>query len=178
MTTSAPPRHARERELAVRTTALRKSYRTRKGRRVAVEGLDLRVPRGGVHGFLGPNGSGKTTTIRMLLGLIRPDSGSMTVFDEPVPGRLPAVVDRVGAIVEQPKFFPAFTAPPHPQLLPPRTPAPRRRGATGGRVPEVLAEVGLGERAGDRFRSYSLGMKQRLAIAGTLLKEPELLIFD
>src|SRR4051794_4638474 len=172
MTTSAPPRHAREPELAVRTTALRKTYRTRKGRRVAVEGLDLRVPRGGVHGFLGPNGSGKTTTIRMLLGLIRPDSGSMSVFDEPVPARLPAVVDRVGAIVEQPKFFPAFTAQRNLELLAEAIGAPRAR------IGEVLDEVGLGDRGKDRFRSYSLGMKQRLAIAGTLLKEPELLIFD
>src|SRR3954447_3042669 len=172
MTTSAPPRHAREPELAVRTTDLRKTYRTRKGRRVAVEGLDLRVPRGGVHGFLGPNGSGKTTTIRMLLGLIRPDSGTMTVFDEPVPARLGAVVDRVGAIVEQPKFFPAFTAQRNLELLADAIGAPRAR------IGEVLGEVGLGDRGGDRFRSYSLGMRQRLAIAATLLKEPELLIFD
>lgn len=172
MTTSAAPRHARAPELAVSTTALRKTYRTRKGRRVAVEALDLRVPRGGVHGFLGPNGSGKTTTIRMLLGLVRPDSGTMSLFGEPVPERLPAVVDRVGAIVEQPKFFPAFTARRNLELLASGIGAPQER------VPEVLAEVGLAERGRDRFRSYSLGMKQRLAIAGTLLKDPELLIFD
>jgi len=172
MTTSAAPRHARAPELAVSTTDLRKTYRSRRGRRVAVEGLDLRVPRGGVHGFLGPNGSGKTTTIRMLLGLIRPDSGTMTLFDQPVPERLPAVVDRVGAIVEQPKFFPAFTARRNLELLAAGIGAPKER------VPQVLEEVGLGERGRDRFRSYSLGMKQRLAIAGTLLKDPELLIFD
>ena len=172
MTTSAAPRHARAPELAVSTTDLRKTYSSRKGRRVAVEGLDLRVPRGGVHGFLGPNGSGKTTTIRMLLGLIKPDSGTMTVFDEPVPERLPHVVDRVGAIVEQPKFFPAFTARRNLELLAAGIGAPKER------VPQVLEEVGLGERGRDRFRSYSLGMKQRLAIAGTLLKDPELLIFD
>jgi len=172
MSTSAPPRHARDPGLAIATTNLRKTYRTRKGRRVAVEGLDLRVPRSGVHGFLGPNGSGKTTTIRMLLGLIRPDSGTMTVFDEPVPARLPAVVDRVGAIVEQPKFFPAFTARRNLELL------AAAIGAPPARVGQVLAEVGLADRGRDRFRSYSLGMKQRLAIAGTLLKDPELLIFD
>ena len=172
MSTSAPPRHAREPELALSTSALRKTYRTRKGTRVAVEGLDLRVPRGGVHGFLGPNGSGKTTTIRMLLGLIRPDSGTMTLFGEPVPERLPAVVDRVGAIVEQPKFFPAFTARRNLELLAAGIGAPKER------VGQVLAEVGLAERGRDRFRTYSLGMKQRLAIAGTLLKDPELLIFD
>jgi ABC-2 type transport system ATP-binding protein len=172
MTTAAAPRHARTAELAVSTTSLRKTYRTRRGRRVAVEGLDLLVPRRGVHGFLGPNGSGKTTTIRMLLGLVRPDSGTMTLFDEPVPQRLPAVIDRVGAIVEQPKFFPAFSGRRNLELLAAGIGAPRAR------VPEVLAEVGLAERGGDRFRSYSLGMKQRLAIAGTLLKDPELLIFD
>jgi ABC-type multidrug transport system ATPase subunit len=172
MSTSAPPRHASEPELALSTTSLRKTYRTRKGRRVAVEGLDLRVPRGGVHGFLGPNGSGKTTTIRMLLGLIKPDSGTMTVFGQPVPDRLPQVVDRIGAIVEAPKFFPAFTARRNLELLAAGIGAPRSR------VDQVLTEVGLGERSKDRFRSYSLGMKQRLAIAGTLLKDPDLLIFD
>ncbi len=172
MTTSAPPRHVRDPELAVSTTALRKTYRTRRGRRVAVENLDLRVPRGGVHGFLGPNGSGKTTTIRMLLGLVRPDSGSMSVFGEPVPERLPAVVDRVGAIVEQPKFFPAFTARRNLELL------AAGIGTPAARVGQVLEEVGLADRSRDRFRTYSLGMKQRLAIAGTLLKDPDLLIFD
>ena len=172
MSTSAPPRHARDGELALSTTSLRKTYRTRKGRRVAVEGLDLHVPRGGVHGFLGPNGSGKTTTIRMLLGLIKPDSGTMTVFDQPVPERLPQVVDRIGAIVEAPKFFPAFTARRNLELL------AAAIGAPSSRVDQVLTEVGLAERGKDRFRSYSLGMKQRLAIAGTLLKDPDLLIFD
>src|SRR3954447_21160246 len=108
MTTSASPRHAREPELAVRTTALRKTYRTRKGRTVAVGGLDLKVPRGGVHGFLGPNGSGKTTTIRMVLGLIRADAGEIRVFDRIVPRALPDVISRIGAIVEQPRFFPGF----------------------------------------------------------------------
>ena len=172
MTTSAPPRHARAPELAVSTTSLRKTYRGRGGRRVAVESLDLRVPRGGVHGFLGPNGSGKTTTIRMLLGLIRPDSGSMSVFGRPVPEQLPDVVGQIGAIVEQPKFFPAFTARRNLELLAAGIGAPKAR------VGEVLTEVGLAERGKDRFRSYSLGMKQRLAIAATLLKDPELLIFD
>src|SRR3954453_16898461 len=117
MSTSAPPRHARDPELAVSTTSLRKTYRTRRGRQVAVEGLDLRVPRGGVHGFLGPNGSGKTTTIRMLLGLIAADSGQMAIFGQPVPARLPQVVGSIGAIVEQPKFFPAFSGRRNLQLL-------------------------------------------------------------
>ncbi len=172
MTLDAPPRHALDPELAVATSALRKTYHGRRGRQVAVEGLDLKVPRGGVHGFLGPNGSGKTTTIRMLLGLIRADSGTMTVFGQPVPEALPRVIGSIGAIVEQPKFFPAFSGRRNLELLAAGIGAPRQR------VGEVLTEVGLGQRGRDRFKTYSLGMRQRLAIAATLLKEPELLIFD
>lgn len=159
-------------DLAVDTSALRKTYRRRGGRSVGVENLDLHVPVGGVHGFLGPNGSGKTTTIRMLLGLIRPDSGSMRIFGEEVPRRLPDVIGRVGAIVESPKFFPTFTARRNLELLAGAIGAPR------GRVDEVLESTALAERAGDRYATYSLGMKQRLAIAATLLKSPDLLIFD
>jgi len=159
-------------ELAVSTRGLRKTYRRRGTRHVAVEGLDLDVPVGGVHGFLGPNGAGKTTTIRMLLGLVRPDSGTMRVFDQPVPDRLPEVVARVGAIVEQPKFFPNFSARRNLRLL------AGGIGADPHLVDVVLADVGLADRARDRYRSYSLGMKQRLAIAATLLKDPDLLIFD
>ncbi|ANC29653.1 ABC transporter ATP-binding protein [Isoptericola dokdonensis] len=159
-------------ELAIETHGLRKTYRTVRGRTVGVEGLDLAVPQGGVHGFLGPNGSGKTTTIRMLLGLVRPDSGTAAVFGVPVPQRLPEVVARVGAIVESPKFFPAFSARRNLQLLADGIGAPRAR------VDEVIEQVGLHGRARDRYRTYSLGMKQRLAIAATLLKDPDLLIFD
>ena len=172
MTATAPPRRAQPRELAIETSALRKTYRSRRGRHVAVEGLDLKVPRGGVHAFLGPNGSGKTTTIRMLLGLIRADSGTMTVFGRPVPQQLPEVIGSIGAIVEQPKFFPAFSGRRNLELLATGIGAPRSR------VEEVLGEVGLLGRDRDAFRKYSLGMKQRLAIAGTLLKDPDLLIFD
>ena len=159
-------------DYAVEAYNLRKVYRARGGRRAAVDGLDLRVPLGGVHGFLGPNGSGKTTTIRMLLGLIRADSGYIRVFDHEVPLHLGRVVDRMGAIVEQPKFFPSFSGRKNLSLLATALDAPARR------VPEVLEEVGLADRARDRFRTYSLGMKQRLAIAATLLKDPSLLIFD
>ena len=160
-------------ELAIRTQALRKTYRTRRGKRVvAVQGLDLEVPIGGVHGFLGPNGSGKTTSIRMLLGLVRADAGTMTVFDQVVPDRLPDVVGRIGAIVESPKFFPSFSGRKNLELLADAIGAPRKR------VGEVLEETSLNERGKDRFKTYSLGMKQRLAIAATLLKQPDLLIFD
>ena len=159
-------------DVAVRTIDLRKSYLTRSGRQVAVAGLTMTVPHGGVHGFLGPNGSGKTTTIRMLLGLARPDSGTAEVFGEPVPRRIAQVIDRVGAIVESPKFFPAFTARQNLTLLASAIGSPR------GRVDEVLEATHLRQRAGDRFATYSLGMKQRLAIAATLLKDPDLLVFD
>ena len=172
MTVDTRPRRAHPQELAVETRGLRKTYRTRKGRHVAVAGLDLKVPRGGVHGFLGPNGSGKTTTIRMLLGLITADSGEMTVFERAVPQHLPEVISSIGAIVEQPKFFPAFSGRRNLELLATGIGTPK------GRVDAVLAEVGLLGRDRDAFRKYSLGMKQRLAIAGTLLKDPDLLIFD
>jgi ABC-2 type transport system ATP-binding protein len=159
-------------EYAIDATGLRKTYRSRKGRQVAVAGLDLKVPNGGVHGFLGPNGSGKTTTIRMLLGLITADSGTMRVFDQELPAALPSVIGRIGAIVEQPKFFPAFSGRKNLALL------AQGIGVPKARVGAVLDEVGLGDRGRDKFRTYSLGMKQRLAIAGTLLKDPDLLIFD
>ncbi len=160
-------------EPAISTRGLRKTYRRFDlSQVVAVEGLDLDVPAGGVHGFLGPNGSGKTTTIRMLLGLARPDAGQIHLFGQPVPERLPDVVGRIGAIVEQPKFVPMFSARRNLRIL-----------ATAIEVPEttvedVLERVGLRERARDPFRRFSLGMKQRLAIAATLLKDPDLLIFD
>jgi ABC-2 type transport system ATP-binding protein len=157
---------------AIEALGLRKSYRTRRGRQVAVADLDLRVPAGGVHGFLGPNGSGKTTTIRMLLGLISAEAGRMRVFDTEVPQHLPAVVDRIGAIVEQPKFFPAFSGRKNLQLL------AQAIGTDRSQVGRVLEEVGLADRASSKYRTYSLGMKQRLAIAATLLKDPDLLIFD
>ncbi|WP_246165945.1 ABC transporter ATP-binding protein [Nocardioides psychrotolerans] len=157
----------------IETTGLHKEFRSRRGGlRVAVQGLDLAVPRGGVHGFLGPNGSGKTTTIRMLLGLARASKGSMELFGHPVPQSLPAVIDRVGAVVESPKFSPNFSGRQNLVLL------ARTIGAPTGRVDAAIETVGLTGRDRDRFKSYSLGMKQRLAIAATLLKDPELLILD
>jgi ABC-2 type transport system ATP-binding protein len=139
---------------------------------VAVDGLDLAVPRGGVHGFLGPNGSGKTTTIRMLLGLARASDGEMRLFGEPVPKQLPAVIDRVGAVVEEPKFTPGFSGHRNLSLL------ARSIGISPDRVDSAIDRVGLADRAKDRYKSYSLGMRQRLAIAAALLKSPELLILD
>jgi ABC-2 type transport system ATP-binding protein len=157
----------------IETTGLRKEFRTRRGRRVvAVDGLDLTVAAGGVHGFLGPNGSGKTTTIRMLLGLARASTGDMRLFGEQVPHRLPSVMPRVGAVVEQPKFVPTFTGRKNLVLL------ARSVGVPTSSVDAALEQVGLAGRGKDRYKGYSLGMKQRLAIAATLLKSPDLLILD
>jgi ABC-2 type transport system ATP-binding protein len=153
--------------------AVSKSYR-RRGRppQRALDGLDLVVESGGVHGFLGPNGSGKTTTIRVLLGLIRPDAGEVRLLDRPVPAALPSVVGSVGALVETPLFFPGFSGRRNLRLLAEAAGVPRTR------VEEVLAVVDLTDRADDRFKGYSLGMKQRLGIAAALLKSPRLLVLD
>jgi ABC-type multidrug transport system ATPase subunit len=159
-------------EPAIRTRGLRKTYRSFSLREVvAVEGLDLEVPVGGVHAFLGPNGAGKTTTIRMLLGLVRPDAGSIQVMGETLPAGLEAGLRRVGAVVEQPRFFPAFSGRRNLSLL-------ARSVGAEARVDALIAQVGLAERAHEKFRTYSLGMKQRLALAATLLKDPELVILD
>lgn len=159
-------------DFAIEARALRKVYRTRRGRQVAVDDLDLLVPPTGVHGFLGPNGSGKTTTIRMLLGLIRSDGGSMRILGHQVPQHLPEAINSIGAIVEQPRFFPNFSGRLNLELTADVIGVPRDK------VERVLDQVGLRDRASDAFRTYSLGMKQRLAVAGTLLKDPQVLIFD
>ncbi len=151
---------------------LAKVYRRRKGRTVAVDGLDLAVPEGGVFGFLGPNGSGKTTTIRCVLGLARPTKGSVRLLGRPVPEGLAQSIRQVGAIVESPALFPTMSGRDNLKLLG----AIDRIGAK--RVDDVLAEVGLSERAGDQVKKYSLGMRQRLALAAALLKDPALLILD
>ncbi|MFS3130523.1 ABC transporter ATP-binding protein [Nocardioides sp. Bht2] len=159
-------------ELVIETHGLRKTFKSRGQTRVAVGGLDLAVPAGGVHGFLGPNGSGKTTTIRMLLGLASATSGEMRLFGTPVPERLPEVIGRIGAVVESPKFAPNFSGRQNLLLL------SRSIGEPDSRVDEALAQVSLTGRDKEHFRGYSLGMKQRLAIAATLLKKPDLLILD
>ena len=155
-------------EWAIRATGLVKRY----SGRAVLDGLDLNVPLGGVHGLLGPNGSGKTTSIRILLGLVRANGGEACILGEPVPKRLPQVIGRVGAIVESPKFSPRMTGRHNLNVLAQSIGVPLRR------VSEVLLEVGLAADADRHFTVYSLGMKQRLAIAATLLKRPEVLIFD
>ncbi len=125
-----------------------------------------------MHGFLGPNGSGKTTTIRVLLGLVRADAGELRLLGEPVPDALPCVLGSVGALVETPLFFPTFSGRLNLQLLAETAGVPRSR------VEECLEIVDLRERADERFNGYSLGMKQRLGIAAALLKAPRLLVLD
>ena len=152
---------------------LHKEYRRWRGEPLrAVDGLDLSVPEGGVFGFLGPNGSGKTTTIRCMLGLVAATSGTTTVLGRPTPSELATVMPRVGAIVETPAMFPTMTARENLQLL----------GAIDGigrrRVAQSLELVGLGDRADNKVRTYSLGMRQRLGLAAALLKDPALLVLD
>ncbi len=159
---------------AVQMTGVSKTYRRRGGQpHKALDSLDLLVESGGVHGFLGPNGSGKTTTIRVLLGLVASDgNGDIRLLDKPVPAGLPDVIGGVGALVETPLFFPNFSGRLNLQLL------AETAGVSRGRVEQCLEIVDLRERAGDKFKSYSLGMKQRLGIAAALLKSPQLLILD
>jgi ABC-2 type transport system ATP-binding protein len=159
--------------VVIELAGVRKTYSgVRSGHTIAVDGLTLAVPRGGVHGFLGPNGSGKTTTIRILLGLVAADAGEVRVLGAEVPHELARVAGSVGALVESPQLFPAFSGRRNLQILATLADLPTTR------VDELLEFVGLRERADDRVKGYSLGMRQRLAIAAAMLKSPELLILD
>jgi len=156
-------------DLLVEAAGLTKRY----GSRItAVDALDLNVHRGEVYGLLGPNGAGKTTTLKMLLGLIRPTSGVARVLGEE-PGT-PSALARVGALVESPAFYPYLSGRDNLAGM------ARLSGvhASKSRVEEALEQVGLTSRAGDRFKKYSTGMKQRLGVAAALIKDPELLILD
>lgn len=153
-------------ELCVVTRGLTKRY----GNRAAVEDVDLTIRRGEVYGFLGPNGAGKTTTLRMLVGLIRPTSGEVTILGSS-PGD-PANLSRIGALIEGPAFYPYLSGFQNLRVL------ARYSGVTDTRIEEVLEIVDLEGRADDKFATYSLGMKQRLGVAGALLNDPELLILD
>jgi ABC-2 type transport system ATP-binding protein len=160
-------------DLAVESESLTKRF----GRQVAVNAVDLAVPRGSVYGFLGPNGSGKTTTIRMLLGLIRPTAGDHRLLGEPMPDRAAGVLPRVGALVEGPAFHPYLSGRDNLMRVDAADRTAESRTAEA-RIATALDRVGLSAAAGKRYRSYSLGMKQRLAIAAALLVPRELLVLD
>jgi len=159
--------------LAIETRGLSKHF----GQQAAVDHVDLAVPHGTVFGFLGPNGSGKTTTIRMLLGLAAASAGTVTLLGQEMPDKLHEVLPRVGALVEGPAFYPFLSGAANLHRLdsasPHTVPATRR-----ARVQQALQRVGLEHAAGKRVHAYSLGMKQRLGIANALLSPRDLLVLD
>lgn len=152
---------------AIAVKGLSKSY----GDLVAVKNATFEVPLGTICGFVGPNGSGKTTTIRMLLSLIDPTSGSGEILDQSIshPERY---LSKVGAMIEGPAFYPALTGAENLRVL------ATLGGYSHSRVPELIELVGLAGRGDDKYKNYSLGMKQRLGIAAALLPDPKLLILD
>jgi ABC-2 type transport system ATP-binding protein len=154
---------------AVETHGLTKRF----GSNVAVDDVELRVPRGSAFGYLGPNGAGKTTLIRTLLGLTRADGGTMSLLGIPVPAERSRALARVGAIVDEPRFHSHLTGRDNLRLL-----AAARGGDARQRIGPSLERVGLADRADDKVASYSLGMRQRLGVASCLLADPQLLILD
>jgi ABC-2 type transport system ATP-binding protein len=150
----------------VQTKELTKRY----GDRLAVDRVSMTVRRGEVYGFLGPNGAGKTTTLRMMLGLVRPTGGSATVLGRPVGSA--EVNARVGALVEGPGFYPYLSGRDNLRVM------ARYRGLPDGVADAALRRVDLAGRGADRFKAYSLGMKQRLGVASALMGDPELVILD
>jgi ABC-2 type transport system ATP-binding protein len=153
----------------VQTAGLTKRF----GERVAVNSVDLHIPRGSAFGYLGPNGAGKTTLIRMLLGLTGATSGTMRLLGRPVPAERKEALARVGAIVEEPRFHAHLTGRENLEVV-----AAAREREAHERIDGALARAGLSHRADDRVKSYSLGMRQRLGVARSLLADPELLILD
>ncbi|HEU5428612.1 MAG TPA: ABC transporter ATP-binding protein [Actinocrinis sp.] len=158
----------------IETHGLSKRYR---GGQLAVDGLELSVPQGAVFGFLGPNGSGKTTTIRMLLGLIGPTAGRAELFGEPIPQATNRVLPRVGALIEGPAHYPYLTGAQNLARYDAadRGADPKTRTA---RVADALERVGLSNAAQKKAKAYSLGMKQRLGLAAALLQPRDLLVLD
>ncbi|MEU8897707.1 ABC transporter ATP-binding protein [Nocardia sp. NPDC048505] len=160
------PAAARQRDPVVVTQGLTKRY----GAHTAVDGVAMRVESGEIYGFLGPNGAGKTTTLRMLVGLIRPSAGTASVLGC-APGD-PEALRRIGVLIEGPGFYPYLSGRDNLRVL------ARYRGLGAAAVEEALHRVGLADRADDKFRTYSLGMKQRLGVGAALLGGPDLLILD
>lgn len=155
-------------EPVIETSGLTKHF----GDTVAVDGISVTVRRGQVFGFLGPNGSGKTTTIGMLLGILTPTAGGFRLLGHGADEGLHEARRRVGATLEQPNFYPYLTGRENLTLV------GNVKGASSGEVDEALDLVGLGRRAEEKFKKYSLGMRQRLALAATMLGDPELVILD
>jgi len=154
---------------AVETHGLTKQF----GPNVAVNGVELLVPRGCAFGYLGPNGAGKTTLIRVLLGLTHADAGTMSLLGYPVPKHRDRALARVGAIVDEPRFFTHLTGRENLEIL-----ASARERATRDRIDPSIERVGLSHRADDRVAKYSMGMRQRLGVAACLIGDPQLLILD
>ena len=153
----------------VETDGLTKKF----GERTAVDHVELRIPAGSAFGYLGPNGAGKTTLIRMLLGLTKATSGSMRLLGHPIPAERDQALARVGAIVEEPRFHTYLTGRENLRIV-----AAAREPEAHARIDGALARVGLTNRADERVKAYSLGMRQRLGVARALLADPELLILD
>ncbi|MFD5830874.1 ABC transporter ATP-binding protein [Lentzea sp. NPDC060358] len=171
--TSAPVTAPTKPAVAARTRGLRKEY----GSTVAVDRVDLEVPEGAVLGMLGPNGSGKTTTIRMLLGLVRPTQGEIELLGRPLPEGAEQSLPHVGALVEGPGFHPFLSG--RENLVrcaafEPLLPKKQIKQA----VEDAIERVGLAQAAHRRYRGYSLGMKQRLGLAGALLVPRKLVVLD
>ncbi len=164
---------ATDEQLAVHTQGLTRRF----GSQLAVDSVDLAVPRGAVYGFLGPNGSGKTTTIRMLLGLMSPHEGTIDILGEAIPEAARRVLPRVGTLVEGPAFHLYLSGRDNLRRLD-AFDASTDPATRGRRIDAALERVGLAAAAGKKFRRYSLGMKQRLGLAATLLRPRDLLILD
>ena len=156
-------------DVVLQTVDLGKKY----GERWAVRGLNLSVRRGDIFGFLGPNGAGKSTTIRMILSLIKPSAGSVELFGLPLRENRGAVLARIGGLVERADFYLYLSARRNLEII-----ADLMGGVSSSAIIEVLETVGLASRAGDRVKSYSHGMKQRLGLAAALLGSPELVVLD
>lgn len=142
------------------------------GNQTAVDSVNLSVPKGAVYGFLGPNGAGKTTTIRMILGLLRPTSGEVRIFDKKMSKDRAGILRRVGALVESPSFYPHLTGRENVKIV------QTLKGVPASEISEVLQLVRLQDAADRKVKGYSLGMKQRLGIATAMLGQPELLLLD
>jgi ABC-2 type transport system ATP-binding protein len=165
MTAALPP----PADLALEVRGLTKRF----GSRPVIDEVDLAVPKGCAFGYVGPNGAGKTTLIRTVLGLLRPDAGTVRVLGHEMPSSSREALAKVGAIVDEPRFHGYLSGLANLELL-----AAARGGRTSDRIPGALDRVGLSARAGDKVSKYSMGMRQRLGIASCLLADPQLLILD